>query len=40
MRQIYTLAVCLGAGLVAATAQAADRQENVDRLNTAADVFD
>lgn len=40
MRQIYRLAVCLGAGMVAATTLAADQQENVDRLNTAAAVFE
>ena len=39
MRQIYRLAVCLGAGLVAATTVAADQQENVDRLNVATEVF-
>ncbi len=39
MRQIYRLGVCLGAGLVAATTLAADQQENVDRLNTSAEVF-
>jgi lipid-binding SYLF domain-containing protein len=31
--------MCLGAGLVGATTLAADQRENVDRLNTAAEVF-
>lgn len=37
---MYRLAVCLGAGLVAATAlAAAHQQENIDRLDTAVEVF-
>jgi len=39
MGQIYRVAVCLGAGLTAATALAADQQQNIDRLNTSAQVF-
>lgn len=40
MRKTFKLGLCLGAGLLAATAaQAADKQENIDRLNSAVNVF-
>ncbi len=41
MRKMHRLAVCLGAGLAAGTVAlaATDQQENIDRLNTSAEVF-